>query len=43
MLIDDFLTEGLQRWKERKAENEISAGHFYVYVYRNSENRVIQQ
>ena len=43
ILIDDFLKEELIRWKNRQAENEISAGVSYVYVYKDANNKIIQQ
>ena len=43
ILIDDFLIRELKRWKNQQAENEKFEGDSYVYTYRNSENRVIQQ
>ena len=43
ILIDDFLTGELRRWKERQTENENSAGDSCVHIYRNSENKIIQQ
>ena len=43
ILIDDFLVEELKRWKNHQIENEKSAGDSCVYIYRNSDNKIIQQ
>ena len=43
ILIDDFLVGELTHWKNQQVENEKSIGDSYVYVYRNSDNKIIQQ
>ena len=43
VLIDDFLTGELRRWKERQAVNEISAGDSYVHVYKGADDKIVQQ
>lgn len=43
IVIDDFLVGELRRWKNHQSENENSAGNSYVYVYCNTENKMIQQ
>ena len=43
ILIDDYLVGELARWKNQQEKNENSTGDSYVYIYRNSENKVLQQ
>ena len=43
IVIDKFLADELKRWKKLQAENESEIGESYVYVYRNSEEKIIQQ
>ena len=43
ILIDDFLVSELKHWKNQQAENKKLAGDSFVYVYQNSENKIIQQ
>ena len=43
ILIDDFLISELRRWKNQQGENEKSAGDSYVYIYRGTDNKIIQQ
>lgn len=43
ILIDDYLVGELTHWKNQQVENEKSIGDSYVYVCRNSENKIIQQ
>ena len=33
----------MKHWKNQQAENEKLAGDSFVYVYQNSENKIIQQ
>ena len=41
--MDKFLINELQRWKSRQSENEVELTDEYVYIYRNSECKIIQQ
>lgn len=43
VLIDDFLAGELRRWKEHQAVNEISAGGSYVHIYKDADDKIIQQ
>ena len=43
VVIDKFLADELRRWRDKQFENEKSVGDSYVYVYRDSDNKVIQQ
>ncbi|MBQ9442631.1 MAG: site-specific integrase [Selenomonadaceae bacterium] len=43
IFISNFLAGELKRWKNQQIENEKIAGDSYVYVYRNSEDKIIQQ
>ena len=43
VVIDKFLADELRRWRDKQLENENLVGDSYVYVYRDLENKVIQQ
>ena len=42
IFIDDFLAGELRHWKNQQAENEKLAGDSYVYVYCDTNNKIIQ-
>ena len=43
VVIDKFLSDELRRWRDKQIENEKMFGDSYVYVYCDSNNKVIQQ
>ena len=43
IIIDDMLLNELLRWQARQVENEKQSGDSYVYIYRESDGRVIRQ
>ena len=43
IVMDKFLMNELQRWKNHQLDNEAELGESYVYVYRDKEDKVIQQ
>ena len=43
IVIDKSLAGELLRWRNKQLENEKNASASYVYVYRNSDNKIISQ
>lgn len=43
IVIDYFLAGELEKWRSQQVENEKFAGKSYVYIYRDSDNKIIQQ
>ena len=43
ILIDDFLAEELQRWKNQQIQNEKSLGDSYSYCYCSDDDKLLQQ
>ena len=43
IVMDKFLMNERQRWKKQQLDNEAGLGESYVYVYRDKEDKVIQQ
>ena len=43
IVMDKFLINELQRWKKLQIENELELGESYVDIYRDEEDKMIQQ
>lgn len=43
IVIDDYLVAELKRWKTKQLENEKNSNDSYVYIYKTSEGKMVQQ
>ncbi len=43
ILMDKYLASELRRWKKQQIENEVELSGGYVYVYRDKDDKIIQQ
>lgn len=43
IVIDNYLVAELKHWKSQQIENEEAVGDSYVYIYKNSEGKMVQQ
>ena len=43
IVMDDFLSAELKRWKLKQVDNENATGDSYIYIYQADENKMLQQ
>lgn len=43
IVIDDFFAGELKRWQNQQADSEKSVGDSYVYIYKDTDNKIFQQ